>query len=149
MSELTTTEESPQMEVRPRKKTITTMEEVKTMKDTATSKGFQHYFEIGKKIGEGTHSTVFKCNEKETGEQFAVKVIKKRDLELFSHIRQTYRIINKLKSEAIVKPKTLFINEKLMTCHLVQEFCQEPDLGAYLQNRQEKLEAEECSSILQ
>ena len=40
MSEFTTTEESPQMEVRPRKKTITTMEEVKTMKDTATSKGF-------------------------------------------------------------------------------------------------------------
>ena len=122
-------EQSPELKTRPKKKTIATLDDLKSLRDLKMEKQFQSFFEIGEKLGEGHHSTVYTCTEMASGKKFAVKIIKKPDLELFSSIRESYRILNKLKHESIVRPKLLFINEKIMTCHLVQEFCQRPDLG--------------------
>ena len=80
------------------------------MKDQTIQKEFEEIFEIGPKIGEGCHSSVFHCKEISTGNPYAVKVMKKMDTELFPSIRETYQIMSKLKHENIAKTKLLFIN---------------------------------------
>jgi|JI61114C2RNA_FD_contig_31_674124_length_256_multi_3_in_0_out_0_1 RIO-like serine/threonine protein kinase len=38
---------------------------------------------MGKKLGEGCHSSVYKCIQKQDKKIFAVKMTKQKDLEIF------------------------------------------------------------------
>ena len=62
------------------KKVYRTLDDVRISKDKTIEENFDYYFEKIKKIGEGCHSVVFSCKDKSTGNLFAVKITRKRDL---------------------------------------------------------------------
>ena len=101
-------------------------------KDISLKEQFEHFFLLKEKLGEGTHSVVYKCQEKFTGKLFAVKVTKRKDAELFENIREYYEIMKQLDHEFIIKGTYLYISEKQMTCHLVEELCQYPELSYFI-----------------
>lgn len=47
-------------------KPVPNFDEVKIMKDAKTEKAFEEFFAMKKKIGEGCHSSVYKCWERAT-----------------------------------------------------------------------------------
>lgn len=50
------------------------------MKDVKSQNGFLDEYDMGRKLGEGCHSTVYKCIQKQDKQTFAVKVTKQKDL---------------------------------------------------------------------
>jgi serine/threonine protein kinase len=46
------------------------------MRDSKSQNGFQHEYELGKKLGEGCHSSVYKCVCKKENKLYAVKILK-------------------------------------------------------------------------
>ena len=55
-----------------------------------------------------------------------MKITKKKDVELFENMREYYEIMKELDHEFIIKGSYLYISEKKMTCHLVEELCGYP-----------------------
>lgn len=53
--------------MRPKKKTITTLDDLRSSRDLIMERDFESYFEVGEKLGEGHHSTVYTCTELATG----------------------------------------------------------------------------------
>lgn len=56
--------------------------------------------------------------------------------------------MSKLNHENVVKSKLLFVDEKIMTCHLVQEVCNYPDLGDYIR-KNGKTDLAKAATILE
>jgi serine/threonine protein kinase len=51
---------------------------------------FFEKYEILGKIGEGGHSSVYKCEEKESGKLFAVKITRFRDEEMIVNSKKQF-----------------------------------------------------------
>jgi serine/threonine protein kinase len=85
-----------------------------------------------KKINEGSQSVVYECVEKNTGASYAVKVIRKKDVETFKTLKEQYRVLKNLNHENIIKAHYLFVNYKMGTSHMVCELCRYDDLKTYL-----------------
>ena len=61
---------------------------------------------------------------------------------------ETYKIMSKLNHENVVKSKLLFVDESIMTCHLVQEVCNYPDLADYIK-KNGKTDSAKAARILE
>ncbi len=79
-------------------------------------------YDVGKKIDEGAQSVVYEAVEKKTNKKFAVKVIKKKDLDIIRSLKTQFRILKNLDHPNIIKAHNLFIDEKMGLSHLVLEY---------------------------
>ena len=94
----------------------------------SSKKGFESYFTLHEKLGEGAHSVVYMCEENISNKKYAVKITKKRDEELIANIRESYEILKVLNYETILKANRFFSNPKKLTCHMVCELIEYPTL---------------------
>ena len=62
-------------------------------------------------------------------------------------MRVNYQILMELDHKSIIKGKYLFMDEKRLTCHLIVEYFEYPDLGQYMRDKK-PLEEHEVSEIL-
>lgn len=62
-------------------------------KEISSQGSFNACFKVSEKIGEGAHSSVYRCIEKHTGKVYAAKFFKKMDPELFLAVKETYQIM--------------------------------------------------------
>ena len=62
------------------------------LKETHIVHTIETLFERLEKLGEGAHSTVYKCREIETGKIFAAKVFKSVDTDTLRHYKEHFMI---------------------------------------------------------
>lgn len=77
-------------------------------------RSFGKFYETGKKIGEGLHSSVYICYKKsdsESKQPFAVKVTSFDDIEQQMAQKNEYDILSKLSHENIIRVHDYFHNE--------------------------------------
>ena len=60
-------------------------------------------YEIGEQIGKGGYSLVYKATDKETGKEYALKIVKKRDYKFNDTIRKEIDLHSKLDHPNIIK----------------------------------------------
>lgn len=89
---------------------IRLFDELKYLKETHVSQLFQDLFEPMEKVGEGCHSSVYKCREIETGKIFACKDFKAADKDSLRHFKEHFLIKRAVNHENIIKAYYLFIN---------------------------------------
>ena len=62
------------------------------LKKTHVEHSFENMFEKLEKLGEGSHSVVYKCREIKTGNIFAVKVFKSVDIDTLTRFKEHFSI---------------------------------------------------------
>ena len=75
---------------------------------------FEKFYNIGKKIGEGLHSSVYMCYKKADTESkipYAVKVTSFDDIEQQMAQKKEYDILAKLRHENVIQVHDYFHNE--------------------------------------
>ncbi len=80
----------------------------------------------------GTIGLVKRCTKVETGEEFAVKIIKSRDDEMLENIKNEFRHLQNLVHENIVKMHELLIDTKIGEIFLVMEYFRGKELFVML-----------------
>jgi serine/threonine protein kinase len=93
---------------------------------------FEDVYEIKEEIGQGHFAVVKKCIEKNTGKEYAVKIItkqklKKKDLDLIIHEKNYMKLI---KNPNIVSLIDDFEDEKYI--YLIMEYYKGGDLYSYI-----------------
>ena len=91
---------------------------------------FSEKYDLLGTVGEGTVGTVKKCKDKVTGQVFAVKVIKKRDSELVTSIKNEFLHLKNLKHPNIVAAKEFYIDSLNGEVMLVMEYFESSELLA-------------------
>lgn len=87
--------------------------------------GFQKIYQVGKELGRGQFGITYMCKNIQTGEKFAVKTVKKKDLRSVEAAEDTKRevaILHRLSNhENIIKLKGVYEDDKYI--HIVMELC--------------------------
>lgn len=91
------------------------------------------------KIGEGAHATVYRCIQKDSGKEFAVKITKQGDEELIEGARVQYKILKSLNHKNVMKAEAFYTDKLKLTTYLVCELCNYPELAVHLRNRNNKI----------
>ncbi len=87
---------------------------------------FSDSYELMEKIGEGAHASVYRCIQKLTGKEFAVKVTKQGDEELIEGSKIQFKILKNLDHENVMKAEAFYTDRVKMTTYLVCELCNYP-----------------------
>jgi serine/threonine protein kinase len=89
-------------------------------------------YELGEKIGEGMHSSVYKCFKANDFQQkcpFAVKITREDDEEKKLAHRNEYRLTSGLTHPNVVASHDFFENEFTSEIHLVMPFINGTELS--------------------
>eukprot|EP00808_Paulinella_micropora_P007953 g69499.t1 len=95
---------------------------------------FSKIYSLGPTVGKGAFAVVKRAMRKEDGKQFAVKIIKKSDMEqdALARVHNEVEVMLKIDHPACVKMHQMFENEKHLV--LVMEYIDGGDLFSYLEN---------------
>ena len=125
---------------------------ISELKEININKNYKDYFRVGKYLGEGMHSVVYLCIEKETGIERALKLLKRSgDEEIVNGMKECINIMKQLDDTSIIKGYYLFINESTLSCQLVAEYCSYPELRHFMNEttkRGEKLSEDRVAGII-
>lgn len=104
-------------------------------------------YEPGEKIGQGTFGKVFKVKHKETGKDWAMKVINKEKAggPVIKLLEREVGILKRVQHEHIISLNEVFETAKKM--YLVMELCEGGELADALKTR-ERMSEEECKIIM-
>lgn len=104
-------------------------------------------YEPGEKIGQGTFGKVFKVKHKETGKDWAMKVINKEKAggPVIKLLEREVGILKRVQHEHIISLNEVFETAKKM--YLVMELCEGGELADALKAR-ERIPEEECKIIM-
>lgn len=99
------------------------------------SRKIQEFYRIGKKIGYGQFSEVFEASELLTGKKFAVKVMRKKNMNQNEReiMQNEVNILACLKHEGVVSLKDVFEGRKKL--RIVMELVEGDDLLRKIKNR--------------
>ena len=86
----------------------------RNLTDRTDVRKFKDFYRIEEKIGSGKFSNVFKCTEMDSGEKWAVKVIKKQKMDRAERemIRNEVNIMKNCAGEGVVKVQDVFESHK-------------------------------------
>eukprot|EP01083_Nonionella_stella_P025852 71183_1 len=118
-----------------------------------TSSHFSEYYTTGKTIGIGTFATVKQCTRKSDKAQFAVKIIRKKELSLQEQrtLKDEIEILRLLKKDDhphVIQLEDVFESETKVK--LVAELCQEEDLMDLIWGSpKRRLEEKQAAQILE
>ena len=123
----------------------------KQIKMNINNNNFEDKYEVKDKLGEGHFAVVKKCIEKNTGKEYAVKIItkqklKKKDLDLIIHEKNYMKLI---KNPNIVSLIDDFEDEKYI--YLIMEYYKGGDLYSYineLRKNKKKLNEKSIAKII-
>lgn len=82
---------------------------------------FRGRYKILELLGSGSFGTVRKCRDRETGEYFACKTIKKERVDNVESLRREISILKKVNHPHIIKLQDVYEDKKYI--HLVTELC--------------------------
>ena len=88
-------------------------------------KSFERKYSLGEKIGEGMHSSVYKCTLREdtgNGGTFAVKITRNDDEEKKNANRNEFEMTKDLNHRNILKVHEIFENDVTGEMHLVMQY---------------------------
>lgn len=80
----------------------------------------------------GTVGLVKRCEQIETGAQYAVKIIQTRDDEMLLNMKNEFRHLCKLKNENVIKVYELIVDKRNGTVYLIMEFFKGKELFVLL-----------------
>ncbi|KAL3664734.1 hypothetical protein V7S43_010482 [Phytophthora oleae] len=93
----------------------------KLLDNVPVARDFHEKFDISSVLGSGKYSVVKRCTKKATGEQFAVKIIDKRQMIEVRFLKRELEIMYALRHDGVVRLLELFeTNDSLF---LVMELC--------------------------
>ncbi|KAG7389163.1 hypothetical protein PHYPSEUDO_010965 [Phytophthora pseudosyringae] len=93
----------------------------KLLDNVPVARDFHEKYEVGSVLGSGKYSVVKRCTKKATGEQFAAKIIDKRQMIEVRFLKRELEIMYGLRHDGVVRLLELFeSNESLF---LVMELC--------------------------
>ncbi|KAE9002521.1 hypothetical protein PF005_g6583 [Phytophthora fragariae] len=93
----------------------------KLLDNVPVARDFHEKYSVGSVLGSGKYSVVKRCTKKETGEQFAVKIIDKRQMIEVRFLKRELEIMYGMRHDGVVRLMELFeTNESLF---LVMELC--------------------------
>lgn len=102
-------------------------------------------------IGHGHYGTVRKCSDRETGEVFAVKTIKKEKVGRIDSLRREIQILQAVDHPNIIKLYDIYEDDKYL--HLVMELCEGGELFdriiAKTQSAEGHYSEVECAKLVQ
>ncbi|KAF4320877.1 hypothetical protein BBO99_00005171 [Phytophthora kernoviae] len=85
------------------------------------ARDFHDKFTVSSPLGSGKYSVVKRCTKKATGEQFAVKIIDKRQMIEVRFLKRELEIMYALRHDGVVRLLELFENNDML--FLVMELC--------------------------
>ena len=97
-----------------------------------TEDTFDQLFETKEKLGEGAQSIVKRVIDRNTGSEYAAKIMRNQDAETILKIKQQFKLQKTLDLPTLVRAHWLFISERESTCRLILDFCQWRDLRTQL-----------------
>lgn len=118
----------------------------RVLNDRVDVRRFKDFYKIEDKIGSGKFSNVFICKELDSGEKWAVKVVKKQKMDRAERemIRNEVRIIQNCAGEGVVKVQDVFESHKSLK--IVMELVPGGDLLYKITN--EQVEEEKVKKII-
>ncbi|POM71459.1 CAMK protein Kinase [Phytophthora palmivora] len=93
----------------------------KLLDNVPVAHDFHEKYSVGTVLGSGKYSVVKRCIKKETGEQFAVKIIDKRQMIEIRFLKRELEIMYALRHDGVVRLMELFENNESL--FLVMELC--------------------------
>ncbi|OWZ24812.1 CAMK protein kinase [Phytophthora megakarya] len=93
----------------------------KLLDNVPVARDFHDKYNVGTALGSGKYSVVKRCTKKETGEQFAVKIIDKRQMIEIRFLKRELEIMYALRHDGVVRLMELFENNDCL--FLVMELC--------------------------
>lgn len=90
--------------------------------------------------------------EKDTGKEFALKIIGNTDAERIEGVKLQFKLLRFLDLPSVIKAQNLYICEQASTCRLIMELCEWPSLRTELQRFSrfsETMAAEVAKTLLQ
>ncbi|CAH0475155.1 unnamed protein product [Peronospora belbahrii] len=93
----------------------------KLLDNVPVARDFHDKYNVGTVLGSGKYSVVKRCTNKSTGEQFAVKIIDKRQMTEIRFLKRELEIMYELRHDGVVRLLKLFENNDCV--FLVMEMC--------------------------
>jgi len=98
-----------------------------------TDGSFENKYELHEILGEGTVGTVKRATSKDKKEEFAVKVVRTRDMELLLNLKNEFSNLKRLDHPNIVKVFELHYDPKTAKVYIVQELVKGREMLEMLQ----------------
>lgn len=86
----------------------------------------KYFVDYSREIGRGTKTIVRKCIERNTGNRYAVKSVRRTDVEEYQHMRTEANLLTALNHPSIIKIYDTYEDEKFL--HMVVEICKGGEL---------------------
>lgn len=83
---------------------------------------FYKLYKRKEKLGEGASAIVRKYVKIETGETFAVKIVRNRDQEIFTQIKSEFKNLRKLDHPNVIKALELYYDDQKGKIFYVMEY---------------------------
>ncbi len=89
---------------------------------------FNDKYTVLKKIGQGAHSTVYKCSSAIDNKLYALKKIKNVSYENWRRLKNLYRMIKSLNHKSIIGYHDYYFDQEKITAYVVMEYFEFHDL---------------------
>lgn len=86
----------------------------------------KYFVDYSREIGRGTKTIVRKCIDRNTGNRYAVKSVRRTDVEEYQHMRTEANLLTALNHPSIIKIYDTYEDEKFL--HMVVEICKGGEL---------------------
>jgi serine/threonine protein kinase len=86
----------------------------------------KYFVDYSREIGRGTKTIVRKCIERSTGNRYAVKSVRKADIDEYEHMRTEANLLTALDHPSIIKIYDTYEDDKHL--HMVVEICKGGEL---------------------
>ena len=90
----------------------------------------KYFVDYSREIGRGTKTIVRKCIERSTGNRYAVKSVKRTDVDEYEHMRTEANLLTALNHPSIIKIYDTYEDDKYL--HMVVEICKGGELYDYV-----------------
>jgi hypothetical protein len=90
----------------------------------------KYFVDYSREIGRGTQTIVRKCIERSTGNRFAVKSVRRADIDEYEHMRTEANLLTALNHPSIIQIYDTFEDDKYL--HMVVEICKGGELYDYI-----------------
>lgn len=114
-----------------------------------TDGSFENKYELHEILGEGTVGTVKRATSKDKKEEFAVKIVRTRDMELLLNLKNEFVNLKRLDHANIVKVYELHYDPKTSRVYIVMELVKGREMLEHLQELGAYSEKEACHIFTQ
>jgi len=90
----------------------------------------KYFVDYSREIGRGTKTIVRKCIERSTGNRYAVKSVRRADVDEYEHMRTEANLLTALNHPSIIQIYDTYEDEKYL--HMVVEICKGGELYDYV-----------------